>query len=60
MEATHKISAVYYPKSGEMDLTWEDTETGKAAYLTVKVSTEEGERVSDVVGPCVYFGATQR
>jgi hypothetical protein len=56
-EATHKISAVYFPGSGEVELTWEDIETGEVAALTVGVSPEQGETIARVVVPCGYSDA---
>ena len=57
MEAEYKISAVYFPHPSELELTWKNIQTGAEAWLTVKVSKEEGERVSSVVPPCVYVSA---
>lgn len=57
MEATHKITACYFPKVGEIELTWEDLETGEVATLTTKVDKKTGEQISKVVMACVYHGA---
>ena len=55
MEATHKISVVFFPKTLELELTWEDIETGENAKLTTKVSDMKiGIAISNVVPPCVY------
>jgi hypothetical protein len=59
MEATHKISACYYPATQEVDLTWEEIK-GEAAHLSVKVSKEEGESIASVVMPCVYIGTVTK
>lgn len=55
---THKISAVYYPSTNEIELTWENIETTEKAYLITKVSDIEGKSISKVVGPCIYWKAT--
>lgn len=57
MEATHKISACYFPKSGQVELTWEDLKTGKVAFLTTSVSPNEGNQIARVISPCLYYGA---
>ncbi len=57
IEATHKISAVYYPGDSFIDLTWEDIETGEMAFLSVQVNRDKGEAICRVVSPCVYHGA---
>ena len=57
MEATHKISAVYVPGTGEVDLTWEDLTTGEGARLTARVDDATGEQIAKTVMPCVYSGA---
>jgi len=51
--ATHYITAVYYPKINEIELTWEDIETGKRAALVTKVSPEKGNQIAEVIYPCV-------
>lgn len=56
-KATLEVTACYFPKKGEVELTWEDIETGKKAWLTTKVTPEEGNRISNVVMACVYHGA---
>ncbi len=58
MEATHKISAVYWPKLGEISLTWENLNRGQFAHLDTNVTSDEGEAIASVVMPCVYQGAT--
>jgi|GEM_PF-5064911 len=55
---THKISACYFPGKGEVELTWENLETGERAELTTKVSKGIGERISKTVMACVYHEAT--
>jgi hypothetical protein len=55
--ATHKISACYYPRKGEADLTYEDIETGESVELTVKITEEEGEKLANVIPALVYQGA---
>lgn len=57
MEAQYKISAVYFPHPSELELTWEDIQTGEHASLCVKVTKEQGEAVSKVVPPCSYIPA---
>lgn len=56
-EATHLISAVYFPGTGEVELSWEDVLTNKTAYLTASVTPQEGEAIAQCVPPCVYHGA---
>jgi len=58
MEATHKISACYFPGKGEAELTWENLETHEKAFLTVKVDEETGSQIARTVMPCVYSNAT--
>lgn len=54
---THEITACYFPKVGEVDLTWLDLETREKAALTAKVTPEQGKAISNVVWPCVYSDA---
>jgi len=56
-EATHKISAVYYPRLNEVELTWENISTGDHAGLTAKVTPKDGGAIAHTVAPCVYQGA---
>ena len=49
MEATHKISAVYYPKKKEVELTWEEFETHKTAYLTTTADEDKGREILQAV-----------
>ena len=58
MNVTHKISAVYYPKLGEIELTWEEIATGDSVFLTTKISNTKGKEIAQVVSPCVYHTAT--
>lgn len=51
------ISAVYWQKDGTAELTWEDIESGNRCDMTVPVTPKQGERLSEVVLPCVYYGA---
>jgi len=60
MEATHKISACYFPARDEVDLTWEDIETGNIAQLTTKVPEEVGGAITSTVMPCVYIEAVTK
>jgi len=57
MQATHKISAVYFPSSGEVELTIEDIDTGELVYFTAPVNEKIGKAISKVVPACVYVGA---
>ena len=59
MEATHKISACYFPGLDHtLELTWGDITTGEHAELTiVGVHSEVGIKISEVVMACVYHGA---
>jgi len=58
LEATHKISAVFFPLKLELELTWEDIETGQRVGLTTKVpDLVTGEKITKVVPPCVYHPA---
>lgn len=59
-EATHKISAVYYPKTGQTELTFEDLDTMEVAAFTVHLSKSVGEKLAEVVPPCVYSKAKLR
>lgn len=57
-EATHRISACYFPAKQELDLTWEDIETGERAGLTVpNVVPKVGLQIAKTVPPCVYGAA---
>lgn len=56
-KAEYNISACYFPKCSELELTWENIETGERADISVKVTKEQGEMVSNIVPPCVYFTA---
>jgi hypothetical protein len=57
VEATHKITACYFPKTKEVELTWEDLESGEIASLTTKVDNKTGNQISKVVMACVYHYA---
>ncbi len=57
MEATHEITACYFPNTGEVELTWEDIETHEKVEIIAKVNKKTGEQISRVVMPCVYHGA---
>jgi len=56
-KATHSISACYFPKKGEVELSWEDLETHKQAFLTTTVTPEFGNSIATVVPACVYWNA---
>lgn len=58
--STYKISACYFPDSGEAELTYERMEDGAYIMLTVPVSDEDGERLAEVIGPCVYYDAVEK
>jgi hypothetical protein len=60
MKAEFEISVVYFPAKHELELTWRDLETNKYAGITVKVTKQQGESVSDVVPPCVYVKAVTK
>lgn len=60
MEATHKISAVFYERSQNLEVTWENLEDGTTASLLTFVPIELGQKISRVVMPCVYSGAISR
>jgi hypothetical protein len=53
IEATHEITACYFPGTGEVELTWRDLQTGETAGMTAKVSKKIGEKIASVVYPCV-------
>jgi len=57
MEATHKISAVYFPGTREVELSWEEIETGKTISITAKITHEHGCKIAEIIPPCVYSGA---
>lgn len=57
MKPTHKISACYFSKIGEIELTWEDLETGEVATLTTKVDEATGKQISKIVPSCIYLNA---
>ena len=56
-KATYKISATYFPHLGEVELTWENLDTGEECSLTKHVTEAEGKRLAKVVPCCVYHGA---
>jgi predicted RNase H-like nuclease (RuvC/YqgF family) len=56
-EATHIISAVYWPQREEVEATWEDIETSKVATAFFKVDSNTGEDIAETVMPCVYQNA---
>lgn len=57
LEATHKISASYFPSSGEVELTWKYIETGEEIFLTTKCSKEVGEQFVELIGTGAYYDA---
>ena len=57
MDATHMISAVYYPGTEKIELTWENIATNETVCLFTKVDAAKGKKISSVVAPCTYFGA---
>ena len=59
MEATHKISAVYF-NDGLFEATWEDIQTHEVAVLSCYVSKEVGEKIASVVPACVYIKAASK
>ena len=56
-KATHTISAVHFTEAGEVDLTWENIETGETASLTAKVDAADGHEIAKVVPPLIFSGA---
>ena len=48
-QRTHEISAVYCPNSQELELTWEDCQSGKKEHLLVVVPGDKGEAIADIV-----------
>gem|GEM_PF-4346838 len=58
MDTTHKISAVFYPKTNEVEATWENIATGKKISLIFPVTLEQGELIAELIMPCVYHDAT--
>jgi len=60
MEATHKISACYFPAKKEIELTWEDIKEGTQVSLTVEVGSDKGNQIADCIMPCVYIGAVTK
>ena len=59
-EATHEITACYFPGKDEVELTWEDVETHEKAALTAKVTPEVGHQIAKVVMPCVCQNAVAK
>ena len=57
-EATHEITACYFPRAGEVELTWRDLQTGEEASLETKVTPKQGEAIARTVMACVYSQAT--
>lgn len=57
IEATHEITACYFPKKGEAELSFKDLDSGEKVEFTVKLDKETGMRLSEIVWPCVYSGA---
>lgn len=54
LDATHKVSAVYYPKTKEVNATWEDIATGKSVDVTFRVTPDKGSDIAKIMMPCVY------
>ena len=54
----YKISACYFPGTGEVELSWEQLfEEQKHCALTLPVTEDQGKRLIEVIGPCVYYRA---
>lgn len=51
------VTACYFPKKGEADLTWERKDCGARFGMTVAVTEEQGKALSDVIWPCVFWNA---
>ena len=56
-QVTHRISAVWWPQRGEVELTWRDLETDEEAFLIAKVDDEQGEQIASTVSLCSYHNA---
>lgn len=59
-EPMYKISACYFPGSGVAELTFERVDDGATVMLTVPLAPEDGARLVDVIGPCMYYTAKKR
>lgn len=59
-EATHEITSCYFPRTGEVELTWKNLETGKSVFLTTRVDSKTGNKIAEVVPACVYHPAIVR
>lgn len=56
-EATHKISACYFPNTGEIELSWENIKSNEIAIWSTKIPHDRGEKITSVV-PCgTFWGA---
>lgn len=56
-EPEYRISACYFPKVGEVELTWERQYDGAEAHLTFKATPDQGKHLVSVIDPCVYYTA---
>lgn len=56
-EPEYRISACYFPKVGEVELSWERQYDGAEAHLTFKATPDQGKRLVSVIDPCVYYTA---
>lgn len=56
-EPEYRISACYFPKVGEVELSWERQHDGAEAHLTFKATPEQGKRLVSVIDPCFYYTA---
>jgi hypothetical protein len=54
-QATHEITACYFPKKGEADLTWDKLWDGSHFGITIKVTEEQGNQLAKTVPACVVM-----
>lgn len=54
----YKISACYFPKVSEVDLTYERISDSEQCSLTLSCTPEQGKELVRVIDPCVYFNAS--
>lgn len=54
----YTITACYFPKAGEIEISYErNFDNREKCHLTLKVTPEQGESLVKVIDPCVYFTA---
>lgn len=56
-EAKFEISVCFFPRLEEVELTYRNIDSGKQCLLTLKCSKDQGEKLVEVIGPCVYYRA---